>query len=177
MPKLRIPINNNDHILGNPKASITLLEYGDYQCPSCGTAYPFIKRLLKQFYGELRFVFRNFPLQEVHQFAMIAAVAAEAAALQNKFWEMHNIIYENQKDLDGNSLLYYAEVLNLDRQTFTKDSQNHSLFIKVEQDFEGGVRSGVNATPTFFINGNRLNNYYDNYESLEFTIKSLVESQ
>lgn len=177
MPKLRIPVTSDDHILGNPKAFVTLVEYGDYQCPSCGMAYPFIKQLMKQFYGELRFIFRNFPLQEVHQFAMMAALAAEAAALQNKFWEMHDIIYENQNDLDGNSLLHYAEVLNLDLQRFTNDMQCHNLLLKIEKDFEGGVRSGVNATPTFFINGNRLNNYYDNYESLEYTIKSIIESQ
>ncbi len=176
MPKLRIPVHKNDHILGNLNSLVTLVEYGDYQCPSCGTAYPFIKRLMKQFYGELRFVFRNFPLQEVHRFAMTAALAAEAAALQNKFWEMHDIIYENQKDLDNNSLLHYAEVLDLDLHRFTNDLQNQSLFIKVDKDFIGGVRSGVNATPTFFINGNRINNYYDNYESLEYTIKSALES-
>lgn len=174
MSKLRIPINVHDHILGNPKATITLLEYGDYQCPSCGIAYPIIKRLMKQFYGELRFVFRNFPLQEVHQFAMMAALAAEAAALQNQFWEMHDIIYENQDDLDDNSLLHYAEVLNLDLQRFTNDLQNRDLLIKIERDFEGGVRSGVNATPTFFINGNRVNNYYDSYESLEYSIKNIL---
>lgn len=177
MPKLRIPVNSNDHILGNPQAVVTLLEYGDYQCPSCGMAYPIIKRLMKQFYGELRFVFRNFPLREAHQFAMMAALAAEAAALQNKFWEMHDIIYENQDDLDGNSLLHYAEVLNLDLQRFTNDLQNRNLLIKIEKDFESGVRSGVNSTPTFFINGDRVNNYYDNYESLEYIIKSLIGSQ
>lgn len=174
MSKLRIPVNNNDHILGNPKAAITLLEYGDYQCPSCGIAYPIIKRLMKQFYGELRFVFRNFPLQEVHQFAMMAALAAEAAALQSHFWEMHDIIYENQDDLDYNSLLHYAEVLNLDLQRFTNDLQKPDLLMKIEKDFEGGVRSGVNATPTFFINENRVNNYFDSYESLEYSIKNIL---
>jgi protein-disulfide isomerase len=176
MTKLKIPVNINDHSLGNPKASITLVEYGDYQCPNCGIAYPFIKRLMKQFYGEIRFVFRNFPLKEIHQFAMIGALAAEAAALQNQFWEMHDIIYENQKDLDENSLLHYAEILNLDLQKFTSDCQNHDLLLKIEKDFEGGVRSGVNGTPTFFINGNRLNSYYDNYESLEYAIKNVMES-
>lgn len=177
MPNLRIPVNNDDHILGNPNSLITLVEYGDYQCPSCGTAYPFIKRLMKQFYGELRFVFRNFPLREVHQSAMIAALAAEAAALQSKFWEMHDIIYENQKDLDAYSLLHYAEVLSLDLRRFTNDMQSLDLLTKIEKDFEGGVRSGVNATPTFFVNGSRLNNYNNNYESLQYTIRSLLESQ
>jgi protein-disulfide isomerase len=110
----------------------------------------------------------------VHQFAMMAALAAEAAALQNHFWEMHDIIYENQDDLDDNSLLHYAEVLNLDLQRFTNDLQNRDLLIKIEKDFEGGVRSGVNATPTFFINGNKVNNYYDSYESLEYSIKNIL---
>jgi protein-disulfide isomerase len=175
MTKLRIPVNANDHILGDSTAPVTLVEYGDYQCPSCGFAYPLIKRLMKQFYGELRFVFRNFPLQEAHPFAMMAALAAEAAALQNKFWEMHNIIFENQGDIDDNSLLHYADILNLNLAKFTHDWQSQSLILKIEKDIENGVRSGVNGTPTFFINEIRLDNYYDSYESLEYEIKSVME--
>ena len=175
MTKLRVPVNSNDHIIGNSQANITLLEYGDYQCPSCGFAHPLIKRLMKQFYGELRFVFRNFPLHEAHPFALMAALAAEAAALQNKFWEMHDIIYENQEDLDGNTLLHWADILKLNLPKFTKDCQNQSLLLKIEKEIENGVRSGVNGTPTFFINGNRLDSYYDSYESLEYAIKSAME--
>lgn len=172
MPRLRKEIDQYDHIQGAKNAPITLVEYGDYQCPSCAIAYPHIRHLMHQFYGDIRFVYRNFPLQEVHPYAMMAALAAEAAALQGKFWEMHDIIYENQKDLDGNSLFYYAEVLNLDIQRFSNDWQSPDLMLKVEADFESGVRSGVNSTPTFFLNNERLNSYYDSYESLEDAIKN-----
>lgn len=175
MTKLKDPVNVDDHILGDPSAQITLVEYGDYQCPTCGFAYPLVKRLMKQFYGELRFVFRNFPLQEAHPFAMTAALAAEAAALQNKFWEMHDIIYENQKDIDENSLIHYAEILSLNLQKFNDDWQSQRLIYKIEKDIENGIRSGVNGTPTFFINGIRLDSYYDSYESLEYAIKSAAD--
>lgn len=175
MSKLRIPITKEDHSLGSPKSIITLVEYGDYQCPSCGKAYPLIKRLMKQFYGEIHFVFRNFPLQEAHPYAMMAALATEAAGLQNKFWEMHDIIYENQQDIDGNSLLHYAEVIGLNLQQFSTDWHKDSLLLRVEKDFEGGVRSGVNSTPTFFINGERLNANSDSYESLVYAIESAKE--
>jgi protein-disulfide isomerase len=174
MTKLKNPVSSTDHILGNSNSPITLVEYGDYQCPSCGIAYPFIKRLMIQFYGELRFIFRNFPLREIHPFAMMAALATEAAALQNKFWEMHDLIYENQKDLDQNTILHYANILNLNLSKFINDNQSQSLLFKIEKEIEDGVRSGVNGTPTFFINGERLNNYHDNYESLEHAIKNAL---
>jgi len=176
MSKLRIPINRNDHLLGNPNANITLVEYGDYQCDHCGLAYPFIKRLLKQFDGELLFAFRNFPLQEAHPLAMMAALAAEAASNQNKFWEMHDMIYENQDDLDGDNLLNYAEKLNLDLKNFTDDWKSDEMLSKIEKDFEGGVRSGVNGTPTFFINEERLNNYNGSYKSLEDAVKEMFRN-
>ncbi len=175
MTKLKNPVNVDDHILGDASAPVTLVEYGDYQCPTCGFAYPLIKQLMKQFYGELRFVFRNFPLREVHPYSMTAALAAEAAALQNKFWEMHDIIYENQKDIDKNSLIHYADILDLNLPKFTNDWRSQNLIFKIEKDIENGIRSGVNGTPTFFINGNRLDNYYDSYESLEYAVKNTLD--
>ena len=111
MSKLRTPVGQRDHTIGKPTATITLVEYGDYQCSHCAEAYPLIKKLLKEFNNQLLFVFRNFPLQESHPEAMIAAEAAEAAGLQNKFWEMHDMIYEHQDELSENNLQYFAEIL------------------------------------------------------------------
>lgn len=173
MSHLKVPVNANDHLFGNPKAPIILVEYGDYQCPSCGFAFPYINRLMKQFYGELCYVFRHFPLQSVHPYAMRAALAAEAAGKQQRFWEMHNLIYENQDDLDENNLMYYAELLKLDLQRFVQDCNHADLQLKIEADLESGIRSGVNGTPTFFINGVRLDSYDDSYESLAYAIESI----
>lgn len=174
MSRLKIPVNANDHLIGNPRAPIILVEYGDYQCPSCGFAFPYINRLMQQFYDELLYVFRHFPLQSVHPYAMSAALAAEAAGKQHKFWEMHALIYENQVDLSDNNLLYYAEVLKLDLQRFLQDCKHGDLQVKIEADLESGLRSGVNGTPTFFINGERLDSYDNSYESLAYAIRSLT---
>ncbi len=173
MSKLRMPVTEQDHHTGNPKAKIILVEYGDYQCPHCGIAHPFIKRLIKEFGRELFFVFRNFPLQEVHPAAMIAALAAEAANLQGKFWEMHDIIFEHQDSLSANSLLNLAKALGLKLEKFAKDWESKEVISKVENDFEGGIRSGVNGTPSFFINGNQLSSYDESYESLASAVQSL----
>lgn len=172
MSKLKIPVGPRDQLSGKPTATITLVEYGDYQCPHCEHAYPLLKKLTKQFSNELRFVFRNFPLQESHPAAMISAQAAEAAGLQNKFWEMHDMIYEHQDELDENNLLRFAEVLKLDIQKFKKDSNSKDVLTKVENDFEGGIRSGVNGTPTFFINQNRADSYDGSYESLAEAVRN-----
>ena len=171
MSKLRMPLNENDHYQGNQDSKVTLVEYGDYQCQHCKIAHSLVGRLLKEFEGELLFVFRNFPLQEAHPVAMMAALAAEAASLQGKFWEMHDKIYEDQENLDGNALLSYAEELNLDLHDFADNWKSNELLSKVEKDFEGGIHSGVNGTPTFFINGDRLNNYDETYESLRDAVR------
>jgi protein-disulfide isomerase len=146
-----------DNSQGNPDAILTLVEYGDYQCPHCGHAYPIVKQLQKDFGDKLRFVFRNFPLKNIHVFATPAAIAAEAAAKQNKFWEMHDVIFENQQDLHGNSFRLFAKNLGLDIVQFDNDCNDKDIIEKVEQDFESGIISGVNGTPTFFINGIRYN--------------------
>ena len=174
MATLKIPVNDQDHQTGDPNAKVTLVEYGDYQCSHCGIAYPLIKRLLQQFDGELLFVFRNFPLQESHPQALIAALAAEAAAKQNKFWEMHDTIYEHQDALSGNSLLNFAESLHLNMEKFARDWKSEDTLSKIESDFESGLRSGVNGTPSFFINGNRLNSYDESYESLTEAVRSFA---
>ncbi|KIC95787.1 DsbA family protein [Flavihumibacter solisilvae] len=152
---LAIPVSNLDHTWGNSKAAIELVEYGDFQCPHCGRAYPLVKELKYTFKDSIKLVFRHFPLTRVHPQAMAAAVAAEAAAVQDKFWEMHDMLFDNQAYLNIESLLSYAETIGLDIAKFTDDLQDSSLHDKVENDFMGGMRSGVNGTPTFFVNGER----------------------
>jgi len=172
MSKLRAPVTPDDHQVGKPSATVTLVEYADYQCPDCGFAYPLLKKLMRQFSRELLFVFRNFPRKELHPAAMIAAQAAEAAGLQEKFWEMHDLIYEHQEDLDENHLLLFAKELNLDIEKFLSDSNSQDVISKIEIDFVSGIRSGVNGTPTFFINDNRLDTYDQTYESLAEAVKN-----
>jgi len=170
MAKLNPQVSAKDHQTGNINAMVTMVEYGDYQCSYCGRAYPLVKRLLKEKGDYLRFVFRNFPLQDIHPMAMSAALAAEAAALQEKFWEMHYLIYEHQEELSNDLLLNFAVELNLNQKKFANDWQSESVFSKVESDFENGVRSGVNGTPTFFVNGHRFNAYDETYNSLLMAI-------
>lgn len=172
MSKLRTPVDEMDHQIGKASAPVILVEYGDYQCSHCGLAYPLIKKLMREFSSELLFVFRNFPLQQSHPAAMIAAQAAEAAALQGKFWEMHDLIYEHQDELDQDNLIYFAETLDLNVQKFNNDLNNQSVLSKIDNDFESGVRSGVNGTPTFFINENRLDSYDESYQSLAEAVRN-----
>jgi len=173
MSKLKLPVTDQDHQTGNAKAKIILVEYGDYQCPHCGIAHPFTKKLLKQFRDDLLFIFRNFPMQEMHPQALISAQAAEAADKQGKFWEMHDTIFEHQANLSGNNLLHFAKGLDLDLETFSKDWKSKGVLSKIETDFDGGIRSGVNGTPTFFLNGIRLESYDESYESLARAVQNL----
>src|SRR5881397_1844334 len=156
-PKLVIPVDpSRDHIQGDPKAILTLVEYGDYQCPFCGAAYPEVKKVQKELGSELRFVFRNFPLTNIHEHAMNAAETAEAASAQGKFWPMHDFLYEHQATLgDTNVALGYARKLNLDTQKFEREIAQHAYQKRIKDDFMSGVKSGVNGTPTFYINGVR----------------------
>jgi protein-disulfide isomerase len=166
MSILRLAVHSADHHQGNVNANITLVEYGDFQCPYCRRAHPLVKRLLNERGNDLNFVFRNFPLREIHTYAYAAATAAEAAGRQGKFWEMHDLIFENQNKLNTNFLLALAQQMGLDMPQFAKDSKSEGLQNKIETDFESGIRSGVNATPTFFLNGVRLLTYDETYESL-----------
>lgn len=171
MSTLHPSVNAKDHIQGNPeKAKVILTEYGDYQCPSCGEAYPIVKNLQEYFGENLLFVFRNFPLTEIHPDAFQAALAAEAAAKQNRFWEMHDILFENQDRLDMEALEYYAEQLGLNLNKFQHDIRSKELQDKVESDIESGLRSGVNGTPSFYINNEKYNEDW----SEEF-LKSVLE--
>jgi len=152
MSTLKPEVGSNDHITGAPSAAITIVEFGDYQCPHCAHAYPIIKEIEQTFGDQIRFVFRHFPLQEAHEFAFQAALAAEAASLQNKFWEMHDAIYDNQYRLSDDLFQELAETIGLDIEQFEKDIQTEAVKQKVEDDFESGVRSGVNGTPSFYVN-------------------------
>lgn len=156
-PVLKLPIGDRDHILGNAGAKIILVEYGDFECNLCGRAYPVLKELLQNFEGKVRFAFRNFPLKTIHPNAYDAALAAEAAGIQGKFWEIHDYMYENQNDLEISKLLDNAVMLGLDKEKLKMDLDSPSVLAKVREDFRSGVMSGVNGTPTFFIDGVRYN--------------------
>jgi len=155
MSALKIPVSSRDHIQGDPEARITLVEYGDYQCPHCGHAYPIVKRIQKHFGDDLCFVFRNFPLNEIHPFAESAAETAEFAAEFDQFWEMHDAIFENQENLGSDLLLALAQSLGLSEPELRRALTTHQYTPRVREDFIGGARSGVNGTPSFFINGHR----------------------
>jgi protein-disulfide isomerase len=165
--KLRVPINPGDHARGPENAPIILLEYGDYQCPHCGRAYPVTERLHKALGNDLRFVFRHFPLGDLHPNAMNAARAAEAAGRQGKFWEMHGLLFRNQNALDPESLIAHASELRLDTKAWIRDMEGEMTNSKVLEDFQSGVRSGVNGTPTFFVNGVRYDGDWSSERFLE----------
>jgi formate-nitrite transporter family protein len=149
------PVTERDHAQGPPNAPITLLEYGDYECPYCGRAYPIVKELQQRMGGRLRFVFRNFPLNSVHPHASIAAQSAEAASAQGKFWEMHDMLYEHQDDLADADLTQYALKLGLELYRFRSDLASEIFARRIEEDVRTGKASGVTGTPSLFINGKR----------------------
>jgi protein-disulfide isomerase len=174
MTRLAVAVSAKDHRQGDPDAPCALVEYGDYQCPSCGQAYPIVKRLQKHFGKRLSFVFRNFPLSQLHPYAEPAAETAEFAAAHHKFWEMHDLLYENQKHLSDGLLFQLSQQLNLDPDELTEALESKQFEPRVKTDFRSGVRSGVNGTPTFFINGQRHDGSYD-YESMVEAIDRAVE--
>jgi protein-disulfide isomerase len=165
---LKPPVSEKDHLQAETTAPIELLEYGDYQCPHCGRAYPIIKSIQKKMGDKLKFVFRNFPLAESHPYAINAAIATEAAAAQGKFWEMHDIVFEHQRDLSDTALVKLAKQIGLDIEQFENDFDRQQTQDKVETDFESGVRSGVNGTPAFFINGKKYNDSWEEEVLLEY---------
>jgi protein-disulfide isomerase len=158
--KLTPPLNEQDHVLGPPKAAIELVEFGDYQCPHCGAAFPVVKQLQKTYAKKMLFAFRHFPLTNVHEYAMAAAIAAEAAGRQQRYWEMHDLIFENQAMLSEYVFPEFAKALELDLAAFARDMLDETLQQKVEADFESGARSGVNGTPSFYMNGHKYTGNY-----------------
>jgi protein-disulfide isomerase len=158
---LTLPVGERDHIVGPATAAVTLVEYGDYECPHCGRAYPIVKQVREHIGPRMRFVYRNFPLRESHPHAQHAAEGAEAAAAQGKFWEMHDRLFERQFALDADYLIDYARDLGLDVARFRRELEGHVYEPRVREDFRSGVASGVNGTPTFFINGLRYDESWD----------------
>lgn len=153
--QLKVAVSEQDQIQGTADAKITLVEYGDYQCPHCGHAHGVVKQLQKHFGKSMRFVFRNFPLVQIHPMAEPAAEAAEFAAAHGKFWEMHDGIFEHQDELSADFLLSLAKKIGLDTKALSEALEQGTYRDVVRKGFMGGVRSGVNGTPTFFIDGQR----------------------
>ena len=153
--RLYTPVGDRDHAWGPSPASVTLVEYGDFECPYCGGMHPVVKELRERLGDRLRFVFRHFPLDSVHPRARHAAEAAEAAGAQDRFWEMHDLLYENQEDLGDEALRRYAAEVGLDLERFEEDLAERWHAPRVREDRLGGERSGVDGTPAFFVNGVR----------------------
>ena len=170
MATLKVPVGPADHSQGAESAGIVLVEYGDYQCPYCGRAYPIVKQVQKHFGTRLRFVFRNFPLKEIHPQAEAAAETAEFAGANGKFWEMHDLLFENQRQMNNPLFIRLTEELELPATALGRALDDGEFKKRVKEDFLGGVRSGVNGTPTFFINGRRHDESYD-FESLVAAIE------
>ena len=161
MSSLQVPVTSADHIQGDPHAHVTLVEYGDYECPACGLAYPIVKAVQKHFDKRLRFVFRNFPLTQIHPQAESAAETAEFAGAHDHFWEMHDGLYENQDALGLAAYLALAKDLDLPEKALSEALEKHTFKSRVRSDFMGGLKSGVNGTPTFLINARRHDAAYD----------------
>src|SRR5918996_2277736 len=176
--KLALPVSRSrDHIQGPDTAPATLVEYGDYECPFCGQAYIIIKQVQNLLSNDLRFIFRNFPLTQVHPHAQHAAEAAESAGSQNEFWKMHDYLYEHQQQLADKHLRQYASALGMDVERFDDEMARHIHANRVREDFMSGVRSGVNGTPTFYINGIRHDDSWDGKMLLAAIKDSLANSE
>jgi protein-disulfide isomerase len=174
MATLKNPVSADDHLEGDPQAPAVLVEYGDYECPHCGAAYPIVKQLQKHFGRRLAFVFRNFPLNEVHPYAEAAAETAEFSAAFDQFWPMHDALFENQDELGEPLLVALCQQLKLPADQLDRALADGQYADRVKSDFLGGVRSGVNGTPTFFINGRRHDGRFgfdDLVAAIEATLK------
>ena len=150
---LAVPVGTADHALGASHAPVTVVEYGDFECPNCKQAAPAAKLLLERFPGRVRLVWRHFPLEEVHPHALAAALASEVAAAQGKFWPMHDRLFENQRHLDAAHLRRHAQALELDLRRYDADMGDTVYLQRVREDIAGASASGVRSTPTFFVNG------------------------
>ena len=150
--QLVAPVSERDHRQGPDTAAVTLVQYGDYECPYTRRSTWVVQAIQQQLGDQLRFVYRNFPLTEIHPHALHAALAAEAAAAQGKFWEVHDYIFHHQHALEDADLAGFAEAVGLDLQQYTRDMAERRALARIEEDVKGGERSGVQGTPTFFIN-------------------------
>jgi protein-disulfide isomerase len=161
------PIGPRDHTLGPPDAPVTLVEYGDYECPHCGRAAPVVESVRERLGDQLLFAYRDFPLAQIHPHAEDAAEMSEAAGAQGRFWEMHATLFQHQHALDPNHLVRYAAMVGVDPGWAASALQTHTFEPLVREDFMSGVRSGVNGTPTFFINGERYDGSWEGPELLQ----------
>ena len=150
---LAAPVEAADHVIGASHAPVTIVEYGDFECPTCKQAAPALKLLLERFAGRTRAVFRHFPVEEMHPHALAAAQAAECAGAQGKFWEMHDLLFANQEHLKINQLRSYAQQLQLDMARFTAEMDDEVYLQRIREHMEGARRSSVRGTPAFFVNG------------------------
>lgn len=166
MPKLAAPVGSQDHTQGPENAPLTLVEYGDYQCPSCGQAFPIVKQVQQHFGDRLRFVFRNYPLEQ-HPMAEPAAEAAEFAASQGKFWQMHDALYENQAELSQDLILELAKKLHVDGKGVASAIDQQQFASKIEADMDGADQSGLQGTPTFYINGMQHEGSFSSHALIE----------
>lgn len=169
----------SQNVKGEATASATLVEYSDFQCPACAAYYPVVKQLNKDYAGKLRFVYRYFPLRTIHQNAEISSIAAEAAARQNKFWEMHDLLFENQTEWSNlqdpkEKFKEYAKFIGLDMEKFQNDLNSKEAKDKVEADYQSGLSLGVNATPTFFLNDQKIQNP-KTYEEFKIKIEEVFK--
>ncbi len=162
-------VSGRDHMQGSSDAKVVLVEYGDYQCPHCGHAHPIVKQIQEDLGDDLAFVFRNFPLTEIHQYSFHAAQSAEIADEYGKFWEMHDMLFENQENLEETNLLLMADKLGINPLEFGKKLAAGEKAQRVKEDFNSGIESGVNGTPSFYINGYKYEGSWD-YEDLKTVI-------
>jgi protein-disulfide isomerase len=162
-----------DHVLGPGDASVTLVEYGDYECPHCARAHRVLGEVLQRVGNDnILFAYRHFPLSQIHPHATLAAQAAEAAGDQERFWEMHDMLFEHQDALEMDDLVSYAKIIGLDVARFAQELRGQVNLPKVRADFLSGVRSGVNGTPTFFVNGERFNTPWDDPVALATALET-----
>ena len=174
--ELAVAVSAADQILGSAHARVTIVEYGDFECPNCKQAAPAVKLLLKRFAGRVQLAFRHFPLEEVHPHALHAALAAEAAGAQAKFWEMHDLLFDNQQHLKLKQLQGYAEKLELDMTRYDGDMAREAYLQRIREQIEGGKRSGVRATPAFFVNG-KIQDVSFGLQSLAHGVEAAVGSR
>jgi len=172
--RLSVPISADDHIQGKIDSPCQLVEYGDYECPACGEAYPIVKKLQKHFGERMVLAFRNFPLTQIHPWAEAAAEVAEFAADHGKFWEMHDLLYENQESFGEELFKSLAADLGLPADELQATLANYPHKARIRTDFTGGIRSGVNGTPTFFVNGKRNNGPFD-FDFLRTAIEDVLK--
>ena len=172
--QLVVPVSDRDHVIGSSDAPLTLVEYGDFECPFCGIAYSIVEQMRQRLGADMRFVFRHFPLQESHPHAERAAEAVEAAGAQGKFWEMHHALFEHQRRLDDPALEEYASSLGLDVARFASELSRGVYADRVREDFHTGVRSGVNGTPTFFVNDARYDGQWINTDEFAADLSRAV---